>query len=51
MSIGLLDFCLLESRIFGEGPVRLGSGVVDGRPQDGIRVNAGKHLAGTTHYQ
>lgn len=45
----LLKLWPLEARILRKGPMRFRWGIIDGRLEDGICVNAGKHLAGTAH--
>ena len=42
MAIYLLVFGPFEAGIFVEGPVVFGRGVVDGRLQDGFRLDAGE---------
>lgn len=45
----LLKLGPFEAGVLGEGPVGLGSGVVDGRAEDVVGVDAGEELRGATH--
>ena len=49
LSKELLKLGPFEAGVLGEGPIGLGSRVVDGRAEDVVGVNTGEELRGATH--